>query len=111
MRKRGSGIGRVQASLRPLGPGAGGWTERLMAAPLGGGIRYNGPADTLYSFFGPADQHVAGPIAVAADFCCSVADPCLDGVVGGKDITYAIQTSGPKLTNIVLNGHLTGHRL
>ena len=111
MRKRGSVIGRIQASLRPLGPGAGGWTERLMAAPLGGGIRYNGPADTLYSFFGPADQHVAGPIAVAADFSCSVADPCLDGVVRGKDMTYENQTYGTKLTNIVVNGRFTGNRL
>ena len=111
MRKRGSVIGRAQASLRPLGPGAGGWTERLMAAPLGGGIRYNGPADTLYSFFGPADQHVAGPIAVAADFSCSVADPCLNGVVRGKDMTYENQTYGTKLTNIVVNGRFTGNRL
>ncbi|QCB54761.1 hypothetical protein E5675_10170 [Sphingopyxis sp. PAMC25046] len=111
MRKRGSVIGRVQTSLRPLGPGAGGWTERLMAAPLGGGIRYNGPADTLYSFFGPADQHVAGPIAVAADFSCSVADPCLNGVVRGKDMTYENQTYGTKLTNIVVGGRFTGNRL
>ena len=111
MRKRGSVIGRVQASLRPLGASAGGWTERLMAAPLGGGIRYNGPADTLYSFFGPADQHVSGPIAVAADFSCSVADPCLDGVVRGKDMTYENQTYGTKLTNIVVNGRFTGNRL
>src|SRR3546814_9657257 len=92
MRKRGSVIGRVQASLRPLGPGAGGWTERLMAAPLGGGIRYNGPADTLYSFFGPADQHVSRPIAVAADFSCSVADPCLDGVVRSEEHTSELQS-------------------
>ncbi|KGB53656.1 translocation/assembly module TamB domain-containing protein [Sphingopyxis sp. LC363] len=111
MRKRGSVVGRVQASLRPLGPGAGSWTERLMAAPLGGGIRYNGPADTLYSFVGPADQHVAGPIAVAADFSCSVADPCLNGVVRGKDMTYENQTYGTKLTNIVVNGRFTGNRL
>ena len=111
MRKRGSVIGRVQASLRPLGAGAGSWTERLMAAPLGGGIRYNGPADTLYSFFGPADQHVAGPVAVAADFSCSVADPCLEGVVRGKDMTYENQTYGTKLTNIVVNGRFTGNRL
>ena len=111
MRKRGSVIGRVQASLRPLGPGAGGWMERLMAAPLGGGIRYNGPADTLYSFFGPADQHVSGPIAVAADFSCSVADPCLQGVVRGKDMAYENQTYGTRLTEMVVNGRFTGNRL
>ncbi|WP_332818481.1 translocation/assembly module TamB domain-containing protein [Sphingopyxis sp.] len=111
MRKRGSVIGRMQASLRPLGPGAGGWTERLMAAPLGGGIRYNGPADTLYSFFGPADQHVTGPIAVAADFSCRVSDPCLDGVVRGKDMVYENQTYGTRLTNMVVGGRFTGNRL
>jgi translocation and assembly module TamB len=111
MRKRGSVIGRLQASLRPLGPGAGDWTTRLRAAPLGGGIRYNGPADTLYSFFGPADQHVSGPIAVAADFSCSVADPCLSGVVRGKDMVYENQTYGTRLTNMVVNGRFTGNRL
>ncbi|WP_428629161.1 translocation/assembly module TamB domain-containing protein [Sphingopyxis sp.] len=111
MRKRGSVIGRVQASLRPLGPGAGDWMTRLQAAPLGGGIRYNGPADTLYSFFGPADQHVSGPIAVAADFSCSVADPCLNGVVRGKDMIYENQTYGTRLTSMVVNGRFTGNRL
>ncbi|OHD07541.1 translocation/assembly module TamB domain-containing protein [Sphingopyxis sp. RIFCSPHIGHO2_12_FULL_65_19] len=111
MRRRGSVIGRMQASLRPLGPVAGGWTERLMAAPLGGGIRYNGPADTLYSFFGPADQHVSGPIAVAADFSCSVADPCLQGVVRGKDMVYENQTYGTRLTNMAVAGRFTGNRL
>jgi translocation and assembly module TamB len=111
MRKRGSVIGRVQASLRPLGPGAGDWTTRLRAAPLGGGIRYNGPSDTLYSFFGPADQGVSGPIAVAADFSCSVADPCLSGVVRGKDMVYENQTYGTRLTNMVVAGRFTGNRL
>ena len=111
MRKRGSVIGRMQASLRPLGPGAGGWTERLMAAPLGGGIRYNGPADTLYSFFGPANQHVSGPVAVAADFSCSVSDPCLQGVVRGKDMVYENQTYGTRLTNMAVAGRFTGNRL
>lgn len=111
MRKRGSVIGRMQASLRPLGPGAGDWTTRLRAAPLGGGIRYNGPSDTLYSFFGPADQGVSGPIAVAADFSCSVADPCLSGVVRGKDMVYENQTYGTRLTNMTVNGRFTGNRL
>lgn len=111
MRKRGSVIGRMQASLRPLGPGAGDWTTRLRAAPLGGGIRYNGPADTLYSFFGPADQGVSGPIAVAADFSCSVADPCLSGVVRGKDMVYENQTYGTRLTNMVVAGRFDGNRL
>lgn len=111
VRKRGSVIGRLQASLRPLGPGAGDWTTRLRAAPLGGGIRYNGPADTLYSFFGPATQHISGPIAVAADFSCQLFDPCLEGVVRGKDMVYENQAYGTRLTGMAVNGRFTGNRL
>ncbi|MET0138108.1 MAG: hypothetical protein ABW192_06975, partial [Sphingobium sp.] len=49
IRRRGAAIGRMQVDLRPLPSGSGAWTTRLMAAPLSGGIRYNGPADTLFS--------------------------------------------------------------
>lgn len=111
MRKRGTVVGRIQASLRPLGPAAGAWTDRLRAAPLGGGVRYNGPADTLYSFFGPADQHVSGPVAVAADFGCRVADPCLNGVVRGRDMVYENQTYGTRLVGMRVNGRFAGNRL
>ncbi|PAL19604.1 translocation/assembly module TamB domain-containing protein [Sphingopyxis sp. GW247-27LB] len=111
IRKRGSVIGRLQASLRPLGPGAGSWTTRLNAAPLSGGIRYNGPAETLFSFVGTGEQRVSGPIAVAADFSCRVADPCLNGVVRGNGMTYENLTYGTRLTNIVTNGRFTGNRL
>ncbi|WP_338425842.1 translocation/assembly module TamB domain-containing protein [Sphingopyxis kveilinensis] len=111
LRKRGTVVGRIQASLRPLGPAAGTWTERLRAAPLSGGIRYNGPADTLYSFVGPASQNVSGPVAVAADFGCRVADPCLNGVVRGRDMVYENQTYGTRLTGMTVNGRFTGNRL
>ncbi|HMN54928.1 MAG TPA: translocation/assembly module TamB domain-containing protein, partial [Sphingopyxis sp.] len=111
IRKRGSVIGRLQASLRPLGPNAGDWTTRLRAAPLSGGLRYNGPADTLYSFAGPAGQGVSGPIAVAADFSCRVDDPCLNGVIRGNGMTYENQAYGTRLTNMVVDGRFTGNRL
>jgi len=111
IRKRGTVIGRLQASLRPLGPGAGDWTTRLRAAPLGGGMRYNGPADTLYSFFGPADQGVSGPVAVAADFSCRLDDPCLQGVVRGNGMIYENQAYGTRLTDMVVNGRFDGNRL
>ncbi len=52
-------IGRVVATLRPLGPGAGSWTERLMGAPLSGGIRYNGPAAVPFSLARPAKNCIA----------------------------------------------------
>ena len=54
-------------NLAPLGPGRG-WSDRLMSAPLSGGIRYNGPAGVLFSLTGLANQQASGGIAVAADF-------------------------------------------
>ena len=58
-------IGRLVASLGPLPATGGDWTDRLQAAPLGGGIRYDGNADTLFSLTGLAGQSIAGPVALA----------------------------------------------
>lgn len=111
MRRRGSVIGRMAASLRPLPPGGGPWMERLMDAPLSGGIRYNGPADTLFSFAGQADQRLAGPIGVAADFSCRLSSPCLNGIVRGNNLTYENQTYGTRLRNMNLAGRFSGDRV
>ncbi|MDE8653610.1 translocation/assembly module TamB domain-containing protein [Novosphingobium album (ex Liu et al. 2023)] len=111
IRRRGTVIGRLVASLRPLPPGSGPWRERLMSAPLGGGIRYNGPADTLFSFAGQPDQRLGGPVGLAADFSCRVADPCLAGVVRGKGMTYENLTYGTKLTAMDVSGRFDGNRL
>lgn len=110
-RERGAVIGRMIASLRPLGPGAGAWTDRLLAAPLSGGIRYNGPADTLFSIAGLRDQRLSGPIGLAADFSCRVSDPCLSGVVRANALTYENQRYGTKLTRMALTGRFTGSRI
>ena len=109
MRRSDTVIGRLAVSLRPLGPGAGGWTTRLMAAPLGGGIRYNGPADTLFSFAGMTTQRLSGPVGVAADFSCRVQDPCLTGVVRGQNLTYENLTYGTRLTAMNLSGRFDGN--
>jgi len=111
LRRRGTVIGRAQASLRPLGPGAGSWTARLFDAPLGGGIRYNGPADTLFSFVGQPGHSLSGPIALAADFSCRVSRPCLDGIVRSNALAYENHTYGTRLTKMVLAGRFVGDRL
>jgi translocation and assembly module TamB len=110
MRQRGTVIGRLQAVVKPFGGGSN-WSERLMAAPLSGGFRYNGPSETLYSFAGPAQQAVSGPIAVAADFRCVVNSPCLEGVIHGKDMVYENQAFGTRLTGMTINGRFNGDRL
>jgi translocation and assembly module TamB len=110
-RRRGTVIGRMTASLRPLPPGAGAWTTRLLQAPLGGGIRYNGPAATLFSLAGQSDQTLSGALGVAADFSCRVQNPCLSGIVRGKGLVYENLSYGTRLTNMALEGRFDGNRL
>ncbi|EJL23244.1 translocation/assembly module TamB domain-containing protein [Novosphingobium sp. AP12] len=110
-RRRGTVIGRMVASLKPLAPGTGSWSTRLMEAPLGGGIRYNGPADTLFSFAGLSGQTLSGPIGLAADFSCRVSDPCINGVVQGRDLVYENQAYGTRLSSMALSGKFTGSTL
>jgi translocation and assembly module TamB len=111
MRTRGTVVGRVQAAVLPLGPGAGSWTERLAGAPVRGGIRYIGPADALFSLAGLADQSLAGPLGVAADFSGRVSRPQLAGIIRGRGLTYSNATYGTRLTDMTLAGRFTGERL
>ncbi|MXP26589.1 hypothetical protein GRI39_11135 [Altererythrobacter indicus] len=111
MRRRGSVIGRMVASLSPLPPGSGPWMERLLGAPLSGGIRYNGPADTLFSFAGQPDQRLSGPIGVAADFSGKVEAPQLKGIIKADKLVYENQTYGTRLSNMAISGRFSGDRL
>ncbi|AQR72708.1 translocation/assembly module TamB domain-containing protein [Sphingomonas sp. LM7] len=104
-------IGRVVATLRPLGPGAGSWTERLSGAPLSGGIRYNGPAAVPFSLAGLSDQHLTGPIGIAADFSGRVEAPDLTGVVRGEGLTYGNETYGTQITNLKIDGRFSDDEL
>ncbi|MFS0849488.1 translocation/assembly module TamB domain-containing protein [Novosphingobium panipatense] len=110
-RRRGTVIGRLVTSLRPLPAGQGSWTTRLLEAPLAGGIRYNGPAETLFSFAGLAGQTLNGPVGLAADFSCRVSDPCINGVVQGRDVVYENQAYGTRLTRMAFSGKFTGNSL
>lgn len=103
-------VGRVLATLRPLGPGAGSWTSRLSAAPLSGGIRYNGPAGVLFSLAGLSGQQLNGPIGVAADFGGRLSAPRLTGVVRASNLTYENEVYGTRLTNMRINGRFTNDR-
>jgi translocation and assembly module TamB len=109
-RRSGAVIGRAQARLQPVAAG-GSWMSRLMAAPLAGGIRYNGPADVLWSFSGIADQQLSGPIGVAADFSGRVSNPQLTGVLRANDLTFVDETYGTRITNLALQGRFTNATL
>ncbi|WP_017670821.1 translocation/assembly module TamB domain-containing protein [Blastomonas sp. AAP53] len=111
IRRRGAVIGRLQVALNPLAPGAGSWTTRLLAAPLTGGLRYNGPADTLFSLAALPDQSLSGAIGVAADFSGRVQQPQLTGIIRANNLTYENEQYGTRLTNMRVRGNFTGDRL
>lgn len=110
IRRGNTTLGRFTATLAPPGAGAS-WSEQLMSAPLGGGIRYAGPADVLFSFAGQADQQLTGGIALAADFSGRLADPRLNGVVRANALTYENETFGTRVTQMKLDGRFTNDRL
>jgi len=111
IRRRGAAIGRLQVNLEPLGSDAGDWSTRLMAAPLSGGVRYNGPADVLFSLAALADQSLKGPIGLAADFSGRLDAPRLTGVVRATNLTYENASYGTRLTSMKIDGRFTNDRL
>ena len=110
-RRRGVAVGRLQVDLTPLPPGNAAWTQRLLAAPLSGGIRYNGPADTLFSLAAIADQSLSGNIGVAADFSGLVQAPRLTGVVRANDLVYENDVYGTRLTKLRVRGIFSNDQL
>jgi translocation and assembly module TamB len=112
IRRGGAIIGRAQIRLQPLGPAAGSWRERLEAAPLSGGVRYNGPADVPMSFANLPDHQLTGPIAIAADFTGRVRSPQFsDGVVRANNLVYVNETYGTRVANLVIDGRFTASEL
>ena len=103
-------VGRLLATMRPLGGGAG-WVQRLQNAPLGGGIRYNGPSAVLFSLAALPNQSLTGPIAVAADFSGRLADPRLNGLIRADNLTYDNETFGTRLSQMRIAGRFTNDRL
>ena len=103
-------LGRFVATLAPPGAGAN-WIEQLQSAPLGGGIRYSGPADVLFSFAGLADQQLTGGLAVAADFSGRLTAPRVNGVARANALTYENETFGTRVTQMKLDGRFTNDRL
>jgi len=111
IRRRGAAIGRMQVALEPLPAGSGSWVTRLMAAPLSGGVRYNGPADVLFSLAALPDQSLKGPIGIAADFSGQLDAPQLTGVVRANTLVYENAQYGTRLTDMAVSGRFTNDRL
>ncbi len=111
IRRNGALIGRLQVRLQPLGPAAGSRQTRLFAAPLAGGIRYNGPAGVLMSLTGIAGHQISGPVAVGADFSGRVQDPQFAGIVRANNLVYVNEQYGTRVTNIAVQGRFNASQL
>ena len=114
IRRGGAPIGRAQVRLQPVGvsgSSAGSWIARLQAAPLAGGIRYNGPAEVLWSLSGVAGEQLSGQIGIAADFTGRLGDPQLNGVVRAGNLTFVDETYGTRITALALQGRFTSATL
>jgi len=106
IKNNGNVVGRVQARLAPLGAGAS-LTQRLYGAPLSGGIRYNGPAELLWTLTGIARQELSGPVAIGADFGGRLDRPTVTGVVRAIALRYENELYGTVLTEIAVDGRFT----
>ena len=103
IQRRGAKVGRLQVKLGTPG-GSGDWIDKLLDAPLSGGIRYNGPADLLFSLATLANQSLVGPVAVAADFSGNLRQPSLNGSVRSDNLVYENEVYGTRLTGMRLRG-------
>jgi len=111
IRRGGALIGGAQVRLQPVAAAGGSWMSRMMAAPLAGGIRYNGPAEVLWSLAGQANRQLSGPIGVAADFSGRVDNPQLTGIVRASNLAFTDEQYGTHITNIALEGRFTSSNL
>jgi len=105
IRRGGADIGRVQVRTGPVAS-----TSALMQASINGGIRYNGPAEALWTLTGIGGQTVAGPIAIGADFSGRVSAPQVTGVIRANQLRYENTTTGTTITDIAIDGRFTQSR-
>lgn len=104
-------VGQLQARIAPL-PGRAGdpVVERLLAAPLVGNFRYDGPAEALWSLSGVTGHEVRGPLVIAADFRGRLSEPQLSGTARAQGLRYDNLAFGTSIREIALDSRFTGPR-
>jgi translocation and assembly module TamB len=110
VRRRGVVVGRLQAVLGPF-RSDGDFVRRVSTAPLHGGVRWDGPAEALWSLAGLTGQSLGGYLAVGADVSGTVDQPTVVGVVKGRGLKYANASVGTSIDDITLDGRFEGARL
>lgn len=108
VRQRGAVIGRVQAHVSM--PATGSISDKLRAAQVNGGIRYNGPVDALVGLAGIPGQQLTGPVAIGADISGPLQHPQMRGVLYGRNLDYQNAKYGTHITKVDLDGRFVGPR-
>jgi translocation and assembly module TamB len=60
-----------------------------------------------FSLAGMSNQHLTGPIGIAADFSGSVSAPRLTGMVRADDLTYGNETYGTTINHLKIDGRFS----
>ncbi len=103
-------IGRAQARIAPVASG-GTLAERLLAAPLFGQLRYNGPIDTLWRLTGIETIDLSGPVAIGADIGGTLRNPMIRGSLATNAARIESGTTGTVIDGIKAAGRFDGSRL
>lgn len=103
-------IGRAQARIAPLAPGAD-LADRLNRAPLFAQLRYAGPADTLWRLMGVETIDLSGPLSIGADIQGTLAAPLIKGSLRTDGARLESAITGTVITGLKARGEFTGSKL
>ena len=101
--------GRMRVQLAP-GPGDS-LAARALSGALSGGIRYTGPAETVWSLLNVPDQSLVGAIGLAADFSGTLGAPELAGGFRGEQLLYRHLSYGTRISGLTIQGVFEGNEV
>ena len=96
--------------LQPLGPAAGTWRDRLLAAPLSGGVRYNGPP-TCRCPSPTSPPPIDRPAGPRRRFHRPGAESALSDGVVAQQPALSTRPRGTRVTNLAVDGRFNGSEL
>ena len=112
LRRAGKVLGAFQAQLLPIpGAGAGSTADRLLAAPLHGQVRVQGPAEALWPLAGVDALDLRGPVAVDATLGGRLGAPQIAGIVRASGARLEAAVTGTTVTALDMDGRFNGPTL
>lgn len=91
-------VGLLRLAIPPVSGAATPLINRIASAPVTGGIRWNGPAETLWALAAQEGHDLAGPLSLRAD---------IGGVVGDPNVSGQFRTRGARYENLKLGARVS----